>query len=168
MTEYLLVDGYNIIHSWPSLKDMIVKDLDHARVRFLDIMSDYQASSGVKVMVVFDAHHVKKGTGSREIVNGVEVVYTAEGETADMVIEKFAGQVGEGNRITVATSDWAQQRMVFGKGAVRLSARELEEEIKALRKLNHPYLELPGVRRDLGGRLDDKVKEYLERLRRQK
>ncbi len=168
MAEYLLVDGYNILHSWPGLKEMTDKDLEHARVRFLDIMGDYQAVSGVKVVVVFDAHHVKKGTGSRETVHGVKVIYTAEGETADMVIEKLAGQVGEGNRVTVATSDWAQQRIVFGKGAVRLSARELEEEVKAHRKLHEPYLEMPGTRRELGGYLDDKAREFFERLRRQK
>ncbi|MBU7007482.1 NYN domain-containing protein [Phosphitispora fastidiosa] len=168
MTEYLLVDGYNILHSWSVLKEMTMKDLDHARARLLHIMSDYQAVSGVKVVVVFDAHLVKKGTGSRAVVNGVEVIYTAEGETADMVIEKFAGQVGEGDRMTVATSDWAQQRIVFGKGAVRLSARELEEEVKAHRKQNQPYLEMPDARRDLGGRLDDKAREFLERIRRQK
>ena len=168
MADFLVVDGYNILHGWPELKEMVERDLEHARIKLLDIMGDYQAVSGVKVIVVFDAHLVKRGIGSKDVVSGVDVIYTPEGETADMVIERFAGQLGENDRLTVATSDWAQQRIVFGKGAVRLSARELAQEVKSYRKLSEAYSEIPGTRRELRGYLNDNIRETLERLRRQK
>jgi len=83
MTEYLVVDGYNILHDWKSLKKILSADLEHARSRLIDILSDYQAIRGIQTIVVFDAHHVKGGSGSREIINGIEVVYTAEGERSE-------------------------------------------------------------------------------------
>ncbi len=169
MEDILIVDGYNILHAWASLKKTVAVDLEHARVKLVEILGDYRAVKGIDVVIVFDAHLVKGSAGSRETVNGVEVVYTAEGETADMVIEKLVGQIGEDRRVTVATSDWVQQRMVFGKGAARLSARELEQEVKAWKKQAEEYFgTLMDGERKLQGYLKDDIRETLEKIRRQK
>ena len=168
MAEYLIVDGYNILHQWNSLKKLLSEDLEHARIKLVDMLSNYQAVKGIKVIVVFDAHLVKGGVGSVESVNGVEVIYTTEGETADMLIEKLVGRLEAYDLITVATSDWAEQRIVFGKGAIRFSARELEEEITDHSKETKQYFNAAGSNRDLRGRLKEDIREILEKIRRQK
>lgn len=169
MTDFLVVDGYNILHAWDSLKKMMAEDMEHARVKLIHILANYQAVKGIKVIVVFDAHLVKGGAGSKEEVTGVEVIYTMEGETADMLIERFVGHLGEDDRVVVATSDWAQQRIVFGKGAVRLSARELEKEITACEKEVQNHFEiLNDYDPKLRGHLSDNIRELLEKIRRQK
>ncbi|PKM79671.1 MAG: hypothetical protein CVU89_17125 [Firmicutes bacterium HGW-Firmicutes-14] len=168
MTDYLIVDGYNILHAWNSLKGLLKEDFEHARLRLIDILGDYRAAKGIKVLVVFDAHMVKGGAGSKETVNGVEVIYTAEGETADMAIEKLAGKVETGGVVTVATSDWAQQRIVFGRGAVRLSARELEQEVMSCRKEMQDHFGNQVIPQGLGRYISDEIREILEKIRRQK
>ncbi|MCL4440887.1 MAG: NYN domain-containing protein [Firmicutes bacterium] len=169
MADFLLVDGYNILHAWAGLKKVMKKDIDHARAKLVEVLGNYQAVRGVQVIVVFDAHLVKGGTGSKENVTGVEVVYTAEGETADMLIEKLVGRLTEKGRVTVATSDWIQQRIVFGKGAVRLSARELENEVAALKcDIQEQIENVIDNDRKLHGYLDDNIREILEKIRRQK
>lgn len=171
MAEYLIVDGYNIMHAWESLKNTISRDLEHARILLVDTLANYRAVKGVNVIVVFDAHLVKGGTGSRDCVSGVSIIYTSEGETADSVIERISGEFGESDRITVATSDWNQQRLVFGRGAVRMSARELENEVKSIKaeiteRIENNYDSDSDFK--LRGHLKDNIREMLERMRRQK
>lgn len=169
MAEYLIVDGYNIIHAWKSLKSTVSQDLEHARIKLIDMMADYKAFRGVYVIIVFDAHMVKGSTGSKEQISGVEVIYTAEGETADSLIEKIAGEFKDSDRVTVATSDWDQQRIVFGRGAVRLSAKELEADVKASRQEVRSRIEdTYDSDHKLTGQLNDYVKEILEKMRREK
>jgi hypothetical protein len=40
--EYLLVDGYNIIYAWPELKELADENMDAARTKLLDSLSNYQ------------------------------------------------------------------------------------------------------------------------------
>ena len=86
--EYLLVDGYNIIHAWDDLKGLAAQDLDGARLRLMDILSNYQGWRKCHVILVFDAYRVKGNPGSVEKYHNIHVVYTKEAETADMYIEK--------------------------------------------------------------------------------
>lgn len=163
------MDGYNIIHAWDNLKTAMSHDLEHARIKLIDIMADYQAYKGINVIIVFDAHMVKGSTRSKERISGVDVIYTAEGETADMIIEKIAGQFNEFDTVMVATSDWAQQRIVFGRGAARLSAKELEREVNTCRREVKNRIENTyDSDRKLRGHLNDYVKEIFEKMRREK
>ena len=53
--EYLLVDGYNVIHAWPELLELSEVSLESARHKLMDIMSNYQGfKSHLTVIVVFD------------------------------------------------------------------------------------------------------------------
>ncbi|MGB9840613.1 NYN domain-containing protein [Thermovenabulum sp.] len=134
--EVLFVDGYNIINAWPNLQSAKEIDLETARQKLVDIMSEYSALTGVKVKVVFDAHMVEGGRRIIENINGVEVVYTKERETADNYIEKmvesYGKEAGKDYRVRVATSDFLEQRIVLGKGAIRVSARELFYEVNRI------------------------------------
>lgn len=169
MVEFLVIDGYNILHSWSSLKNIAVENLEHARARLVDVMVNYSAVKGIKVVIVFDAHLVKGGIGSIQEISGVEIVYTAYGETADMLIEKLATRLRENDRLIVATSDWTEQRMVFGKGAMRLSARELEIEVNTCHEDLQNWIEsLPKSDSKLRGYLKEDIKEILEKIRRNK
>lgn len=129
--DYLLVDGYNIIFAWDELKDLAADNFDSARTRLLDIMCNYQGYKKMTVIVVFDAYRVKGK--SREVMeyNNIHVVYTKEAETADQYIEKTVHKLGGNHNVTVATSDALEQIIIFGQGAVRLSAAGLLAEVRA-------------------------------------
>ena len=127
--EYLLVDGYNIIHAWEDLSRLAREDLDGARCRLMDILSNYQGWRKCHVILVFDAYKVKGNPGSVEKYHNIHVVYTKEAETADMYIEKTTYEIAREHRVRVATSDGLEQLIILGHGAVRMSARELRFEI---------------------------------------
>lgn len=128
--EYLLVDGYNIIFAWDELKTLAETDLHSARMRLMDILSNYQGYRKCTVILVFDAYKVKGNPGSTEQYQNIYVVYTKEAETADMYIEKTTHEIAREHQVTVATSDGLEQMIVIGNGAARLSANGLYEEVK--------------------------------------
>lgn len=127
--EYLLVDGYNIIFAWEELSELAKINLDSARGKLMDILSNYQGYRKMTLILVFDAYKVKGGQGSVFTYHNIHVVYTREAETADQYIEKVTHEIGRNHNVTVATSDRLEQLIIMGQGAKRLSARELKEEI---------------------------------------
>ncbi|MCI8372073.1 MAG: GTP-binding protein [Lachnospiraceae bacterium] len=131
--NYLLVDGYNIIFAWPDLHELARANLDAARYKLLDVLSDYQGYNGRHLICVFDAYKVKGNPGSTEKYHNIDVVYTKEAETADMYIEKVTLEISKNHTVTVATSDRLEQLIITGHGAVRISAERLREEIDGVR-----------------------------------
>ncbi len=127
--EYLLVDGYNIIHAWEDLSSLAREDLDGARVRLMDLLCSYQGWRRCHVILVFDAYKVKGNPGSVEKYHNIHVVYTKEAETADMYIEKTTYEIAREHRVRVATSDALEQVIILGHGAQRISAREFRFEL---------------------------------------
>ena len=127
--EYLLVDGYNIIFSWDELSDLASVSMDGARQKLMDILSNYQGFKKCILILVFDAYKVKGGVGSIQKYHNIDVVYTKEAETADQYIEKVAHEFARDHHVTVATSDALEQIIILGRGAVRMSAKDLKKEI---------------------------------------
>ena len=167
MEDFLIVDGYNIINGWPELSSLKKENFAHARDRLLDILSDYQGITGTHVIVVFDAHFVKGGVQKHESHTGIDVIFSHEGETADAVIEKLVGMLPSECVIGVATSDSVEQGIVFGRGAHRLSARDLYRRVQEARLMMDSFLS-SGERSnfELDAQLEKKVKHLLEKWRR--
>lgn len=169
MKEYYLVDGYNVINNWPEFAGIRDKDLEHTRDLLTDQVAEFSAFRGYEAIVVFDAMDVK-GPEATEHSRGCTVVYTAEEETADSWIERETYQIAKkGIKVFVVTSDKAEQDSVLGSGAYRISAREFREiYYKTKKEIEERIDKLPGStgRRELGGRIDDEVALYLEKLRR--
>lgn len=128
--QYLLVDGYNIIFSWKELNELARTSLDAARGKLIDILCNYQGYKQCILILVFDAYKVKGSRGGITDYNNIHVVYTKEAETADMYIEKVTHEIGKKHNVTVATSDALEQIIVAGEGAIRMSAKEFEEEVR--------------------------------------
>ncbi|MPM73251.1 hypothetical protein SDC9_120227 [bioreactor metagenome] len=147
--KYLPVDGYNIIHAWPELKELMDENMDAARMQLIDILSNYQGIKRFKIIVVFDAYRVQGYREEMENYNNIHVVYTKEAQTADQYIEKFAHDNHKKYNIVVATSDGLQQIIVWGEGCTLLSARELKAEIQEANKnLREEYGKIQGSNRN--------------------
>ncbi|TCS81566.1 NYN domain-containing protein [Tepidibacillus fermentans] len=171
MEEILIVDGYNIIGAWPQLRELKEKGLlEEARDQLLDWLSEYQAYSGREVMVVFDAHQVP-GLGKKYKDRRLTVYFTKENETADEFIEKLVGDLHHRKRmIYVATSDYTEQRVIFGQGALRISARELAIEQEMVknsiqRSVNKRNQEL---KQNISSVIDQETIKFFENFRRKK
>ncbi|MCI6354165.1 translation factor GTPase family protein [Eubacterium coprostanoligenes] len=129
--EYLLVDGYNVIFSWDNLKKLADSSIDGARNALINILCNYQGYKRCEVIVVFDAYKVKGNHCEIEKVNNITVVYTKEAETADMYIEKASLDLAKKHKVRVVTSDALEQVIIIGNGALRVSSREFQGEVKS-------------------------------------
>lgn len=58
VAEYLLVDGYNVIFAWDELKELAKVNIESARNKLMDILSNYQGFKKCTVILVFDAYKV--------------------------------------------------------------------------------------------------------------
>lgn len=129
-TEYLLVDGYNVIFSWDSLRALSKNNIDGARNALINILCNYQGYKKCEVILVFDAYKVKGNTREVEKVNNINIVYTKEAETADMYIEKVSHKLAKNHKVRVVTSDALEQLIILGGGALRVSSGEFLYEIQ--------------------------------------
>ncbi len=166
--DVLIVDGYNMIGAWPELAALKQDKLEDARDMLLEMLSDYQSYAGLTVIVVFDAFRVP-GFGSSFKQRKLHVVYTRERETADECIERLVGEWTSVRRnIYVATSDMVEQHVTFGRGALRLSARELKLEVdQSRREIAEAIRPERTVKRNpLGAAVSGDIRIKLERMRR--
>lgn len=169
MTEYLVVDGYNVMYAWSELDKIKESSMEHARDKLIDMLVNYAALSGEKVVIVFDAHRVKSRLERTEVLPGVQVIYTNEGETADSVIERLAGEYAARGIVYVVTSDWDEQRVTFGRGAYRMTPGELRGKIKQVSTEGQkPYAGGRPADSYLEHRLERQLREILEHWRRKK
>jgi len=132
--KYIIVDGYNIIFAWEELAKLAKGDLDAARRRLCDILSSFAGFTKTKLVVVFDGYKQKGNPGEKSQFHNIQVVYTREGETGDAYIEALVHDIGTNYNLRVATSDSLVQLSSFRSGVLRMSARELYEEVEMARK----------------------------------
>ena len=146
----LIVDGYNIINARRS-GGMDSYSLADAREKLLSDLMDYAGYSAQQVVLVFDAW----------------------GEIADRYIERLCDELAgdiELHRleVRVASSDALEQTIILGRGATRMSARELMIEMDQLRNTGiRQVIGKPVSRRNpIGERLSPEVRERLEQMRK--
>lgn len=130
LKNILYVDGYNMIGAWPPLAHLQRRhELADARDLLVEMLSEYASFHDLDTRIVFDAQFVP-GKAAEYEKYPLTVIFTREGETADEYIER---EVGNENlhisNVQVATSDLAEQWMVFQRGATRKSAHELYRDI---------------------------------------
>ena len=165
--EYLLVDGYNIIFSWEELNELSKTNIAAARQKLMDVLCNYQGFKKCTLILVFDAYKVEGFQGEVQKYHNIHVVYTKEAETADQYIEKTVHQMAKKYNVTVATSDATEQVIIWGAGAMRMSAQGLLQEVQETNKEIRRLLDevkKPGKESILKG-LSPEVAELLEEVR---
>ena len=164
--EYLLVDGYNIIFAWEDLKALSEINLESARGKLMDVLSNLQGALGCTLILVFDAYRVEGGTREIFRYHNIHVVYTKEAETADQYIEKTVHELGRKYQVTVATSDGLEQVIIMGQGANRLSAAGLRELVEVIGSELRETMEHKPVsgKNYLFENLSDEVRSWIEEI----
>jgi predicted RNA-binding protein with PIN domain len=132
----LIVDGYNVLNARKHMDG--AGALADARDSLIARLQDYAGFSGQKIILVFDAWQGDRRSRSVEEHGSVQVVFTQKGETADRYIERFCDEYADKieyrqAEVRVATSDALEQTIVLGRGATRLSSRELLLEMQQVR-----------------------------------
>ena len=167
----MIVDGYNVLSEWkPTMRS---QSIDDARDQLTEALRDYAGYIGHKVVVVYDAWMSNRKVRTIETAGHLTVVFTQKGETADCYIERMADELAGNIRmdkleVRVATSDRIEQTVIFGRGCVRVSARELINELENVRQSGkaHAATKQTVARSTIMDRMSDDVRQKLDRMRR--
>lgn len=127
-TEYLIIDGYNVIFAWDELKELAADNLELARSRLEDILKSYRGFKGSELVLVFDGYRLAGNPGERQ-TDGIRLVFTKENETADMYIEKLANDIGKNYAVRVVTNDSLIRLSALRSGVLRMSSTEFINEL---------------------------------------
>lgn len=118
-----VVDGYNLLHSIEELNEIAKTDLMSAREKLIDLLCDYKAIMKTRLIAVFDAYKVDSGKEDYTY-DGVNIVFTNQGELADQYIERLVLDLVKEYKVTVVTSDALEQALAFAHGALRMSCEQ--------------------------------------------
>ena len=167
----IFVDGYNVVNSWPDLKQRKDFSFEAARQTLIDKLHNYGVFKACKIVLVFDAHKVIGNLEKKEEVNrNISVIFTKDGETADNYIEKQVNLLGRKHEIVVVTSDSLEQQTIFQRGAVRMSSLEFYNEvIKVEKSIKFKGDKNKSIdRNSISDNIDAKTAKILEEIRRSK
>lgn len=128
--EYLIVDGYNVIFSWDELKELAKSNMDLARSRLMNMLSNYCGYTKSELVLVFDAYRTPGNPGSRSEFHNIHIAYTKDGETGDAYIERIANGIGRNYSVRVVTSDNLIRLSALRSGVLRTSSKEFEGEVE--------------------------------------
>lgn len=134
MTDVVIIDGYNVIRlTEPYRRIAEHVDMEAARTALVADVAQY-AVGGTRI-VVFDGASNPDPVRQEEVVDGVRVIFSPRGVSADTVIERLARQARERGEQVEVVSDDAQVRWTVSAAAVvvrnpRTFATDLELEVQ--------------------------------------
>ena len=167
MSWIVLIDGYNVLRNWPQFEREWEQNWEHAREHLIRMIVNYAAHEGHRVILVFDGRYTHQKRAVRQRRTGIEVIYTAQGQTADDYIQQWISRYSGTEHIEVITSDKELARRVRRYGADVLSTFEFQDTYARTggRRWGQG---LPDAEPRLFDRLDPEVRKQLEQLKRRK
>ena len=124
-SEHLLIDGYNVIHAWPVLANLLRRDSGTAREKLAEMVRIIHDFEGWRTTLVFD------GQGETvEIERPTEemtfsMVYAPAGASADAIIERMVYQSTDPGRVVVVSGDNMVRETITVMGGRSLGPDEL-------------------------------------------
>lgn len=166
--KQIFVDGYNVINSWNELVREKECSYEAARSKLIDLLLNYAAFNGCKIILVFDAHMVKGSIEKKERMANLTVVFTKADETADSYIERIVNNIGRKSEVYVVTSDSLEQQLIFQRGANRVSSIEFKSWIEGSKgRISNECKNIASNSKNLLSEvIDEESAKKLERIRR--
>jgi len=124
---HIIIDGYNLIRQSPELGRIDRRDLQAGREALVELLAGYKKIKSHKITVVFDGTRAPGFTPARDWHQGIAVLFSRQGETADSVIKKMAARERQG--ALVVSSDREITNFAQSRGAAVMASPEFEEKL---------------------------------------
>lgn len=122
MPKHLIIDGYNVLGAMGLPPQKVIGQGEVHRDQFVVRLGVYAQAIHCSVTVVFDAWRQSGNLGHTSHHSGVTVVYSAEGERADQVIQQLIRQ--HGSETAVVSSDLEVTNVARAFGAFVIRSQE--------------------------------------------
>lgn len=124
---HIIIDGYNLIRQSPTLRSKERISIEAGRDNLIKLLADFRKIRPHRITCVFDGRTGTSVRETRELKSGIEVIYSAIGDTADDVIKRMAQR--EAGNLLVVTSDREIANYVHRRGGVAVSSPEFEDRL---------------------------------------
>ncbi|MEI6892626.1 MAG: NYN domain-containing protein [Pontiella sp.] len=151
--DWLIIDGYNLLHVVDELKALLRSDLSLARHRFIRLIENTAHRMAPQTTVVFDGKEA--GQDSALTAKHLEIYFSPSKHTADTIIERLVAKFESPEKILVVTSDRAEADAVLSDGAQVMSCHEFLAQCKIDSKKSIPKRTRPGEQPKLGDLFPD-------------
>ncbi len=128
MARFLIVDGHSAIFAWPEMRALHLRRTALARDALIKALTEYQDYTGVRVVAVFDGQGSKLEEATEP--GGIQVFYSAQGQTADEVVERLVATYAREHDLTVATGDRLERQTASSFGATCISTEMLHKMLE--------------------------------------
>ena len=123
MATHLIIDGYNLL----GIRGGLRGDVEARREALIRDLAGYRHRKGHPVTVVFDGWRSGHPVERAEWREGVEVVFSKQGEQADAVVKRLAEKYG--SDCAVVSSDHEIVNFARAHGSAVLTAGEFETKL---------------------------------------
>lgn len=124
----LIVDGHSVVFAWPDLRKLHQRRMMLAREELVRRLTEYQDSTGTRVVLVFDGQGEKSSEATEP--GGIQIFYSGGGHSADSVLERLAAKYAQTYDLTVASSDHLVQQTCITFGAFAITTEELRKTME--------------------------------------
>jgi len=106
MSSIYLIDGYNLLHHTPKLRNLVRTDFEAARDALAAMVTIWCSASGHQAKIIFDGRGPLHESSTPPLSGkGVEIIYGPGHLTADTVIERMVYNTGQRQSYVVVTGD---------------------------------------------------------------
>jgi predicted RNA-binding protein with PIN domain len=152
----IIIDGYNMIRQIPSLQQEENRSLESGRTALVELVGSYRETRGFPVTVVFDGKSGLSESDFREVSAGVEIIYSGRGRTADDVIKRIIGNLGES--VVLVSADRELVNLAISCGAGTISPSGFMRKIEAALSGEPSFHQAPAKGRGSSHRLKKKIR----------
>ena len=151
--DWLIIDGYNLLHVDTELKALLARDLQLARHRLVRAIENAAHLMAPQTTIVFDGR--EQGQDDALTSKHLEIFYSSGKQTADTVIERLVAKYANPEKILVVTSDRAEAHAVLSDGAQVMSSQEFMAQCAARSNTSNARRSRPGEQPKLGDLFPD-------------
>ncbi|MEC8929342.1 MAG: NYN domain-containing protein [Verrucomicrobiota bacterium] len=126
----ILVDGYSLLHAWKELAPGEARHSATARQELIRQLTQYRDAIGTPLTVIFDGGGAPPNTPEPVSPDGLEVLYSKKGQTADDLIERTAYRLKPYGEALAITNDYAERDTVIAMGGLAQSCEEFIQSIQ--------------------------------------
>ncbi|MCD4814705.1 NYN domain-containing protein [bacterium] len=132
MAKHVIVDGFNIIRRDNELSRIEQINFLGAQDTLVQKMAAYRRGTSNKVTIVYDGANSENSFRQNSQKNGINVIYSAQGETADdVIVDMVARDAHQRSRYLVVTADRDLGSACRRHGVVVLPPEELLRKSQA-------------------------------------
>jgi predicted RNA-binding protein with PIN domain len=151
--DWLIIDGYNLLHVVDELNPLLASDIQLARHRLVRLLENTAHRMAQQTTIVFDGRAY--GQDDALTSKHLEIFYSSGKHTADTVIERLVARYPAPGKILVVTSDRAEANAVLSDGAQVMSSREFMDQCRLDSRKTVTKRTRPGAEPRLGDLFPD-------------